>query len=284
MMGPAVVWIALAAGSGELIWWPRLVAKYGESFLFLLIPATLLQLPLTYAIGRYTMATGESIWQGFIRLNKWFALLLWAMMTVQFFWLGGWVTAGSSGLAHLVDFPHGWDQRAKTLFWSWLTIGILFPTLLFSPRAYRFVEGVMWFISIVTFLGLLLACLHPVVLRTLPSFLKGLLLPYFPPFAPLPRPWDPQDANALLTSLIFARFGWLLHAVLLLLGARERGQAWRVTSGTSPAPSRANPKLFRCRVSCLMTTPKRPNDGGNGGATCSLTVPSPSSATSSRLL
>ncbi len=130
MMGPAVIWIALAAGSGKLIWWPRLVAKYGEGFLFLLLPATLMQLPLTYAIGRYTMTTGESIWQGFIRLNKWFALGLWALMTVQFFWLGGWVTAGSGGLAHLIDFPNSWNQRAKTLFWSWLTVGVLFPSFL----------------------------------------------------------------------------------------------------------------------------------------------------------
>jgi hypothetical protein len=243
MMGPAVVWIALAAGSGELIWWPRLVAKYGESFLFLLIPATLLQLPLTYAIGRYTMATGESIWQGFIRLNKWFALLLWAMMTVQFFWLGGWVTAGSSGLAHLVDFPHGWDQRAKTLFWSWLTIGILFPTLLFSPRAYRFVEGVMWFISIVTFLGLLLACLHPVVLRTVPSFLKGLLLPYFPPFAPLPRPWDPQDANALLTSLIFAGLGGFFM-LFYSYWVREKGAGMASYFGHITSPITGKPEVI----------------------------------------
>ena len=29
---------------------------------------------LTYEIGRYTALTGESIWQGFIRLAPWFAL------------------------------------------------------------------------------------------------------------------------------------------------------------------------------------------------------------------
>jgi hypothetical protein len=42
MLGPGVVWLALAQGSGELIGWPRLVAKYGTAFLFLLIPACLL--------------------------------------------------------------------------------------------------------------------------------------------------------------------------------------------------------------------------------------------------
>ena len=44
-LGPGVVWMALAQGSGELIWWPYMMAKYGLSFLFLLIPACLLQSP-----------------------------------------------------------------------------------------------------------------------------------------------------------------------------------------------------------------------------------------------
>lgn len=28
-LGPGIVWMALAQGSGELIWWPYLIAKYG---------------------------------------------------------------------------------------------------------------------------------------------------------------------------------------------------------------------------------------------------------------
>ncbi len=38
MLGPGIVWLALAQGSGELIWWPRLVAKYGLGFLRFLVP------------------------------------------------------------------------------------------------------------------------------------------------------------------------------------------------------------------------------------------------------
>lgn len=67
-LGPGIVWLALAQGSGELIWWPYLVAKYGLTFLWLFVPACLLQYPLTYEIGRYTAMTGETIWTGLIRL------------------------------------------------------------------------------------------------------------------------------------------------------------------------------------------------------------------------
>jgi Mn2+/Fe2+ NRAMP family transporter len=73
-LGPGVIFMALAQGSGELIWWPYIIAKYGLTFLFLLLPACLLQFPVIYEIGRYTLLTGESIFQGFIRLNRFFAL------------------------------------------------------------------------------------------------------------------------------------------------------------------------------------------------------------------
>ncbi|MFN0314443.1 MAG: hypothetical protein ACKVQA_05350 [Burkholderiales bacterium] len=42
-MGPGILFAALAQGSGELIWWPYLTAKYGAVFLGLLIAASLLQ-------------------------------------------------------------------------------------------------------------------------------------------------------------------------------------------------------------------------------------------------
>ncbi len=241
MLGPGVVWMALAQGSGELIWWPRLVAEYGTAFLFLLIPACCLQFPLNYAIGRYTLMTGESIWQGFIRLNRWFALLLWGLMTVQFFWFGAFVTAGSSGLAALVDFPAGWSHPDRTLFWSWITIAVLFPALLISPVAYRLIERIMWLVALVTFVGLLVACSQPAVLRTLPEFLRGLLQPGFPPFAPLPRPWDPRDATPLLTAITFAGLGgfWTLFYSYWL---REKGAAMAAHIGRITSPITGRPE------------------------------------------
>jgi hypothetical protein len=69
--------MVLAQVSGGLIWWPYLIAKYGLTFLFLLIPACLLQYPINIEIGRYTLLTGESIFHGFIRLNRAFGILLW---------------------------------------------------------------------------------------------------------------------------------------------------------------------------------------------------------------
>ncbi|MFP6656628.1 MAG: Nramp family divalent metal transporter, partial [Pirellulales bacterium] len=93
-IGPGIVWMALAQGSGELIWWPYIIAKYGLAFLFILIPACLLQFPLTFEIARYTVLTGEGVFRGFFRLNRAYGFLLWLMFTVSFLWFGAFVTAG----------------------------------------------------------------------------------------------------------------------------------------------------------------------------------------------
>lgn len=216
-LGPGVVWLALAQGSGELIWWPYVVAKYGLAFLFLLVPACLLQWPLTFEIGRYTLVTGESIWQGFIRLHPLFALPLWILMTLSFLWFGAFASAGGTALAALSDFPAGWTDRSQSLFWAYGTIAVFLAALAASPVLYRFIEKFMLVSSIVTVIGLVLACSHGEVLARLPDFLAGLVRPEAPA-----RPWDPKDAPQLLTAITFAGLGgfWSLFYSYWL---REKG-------------------------------------------------------------
>lgn len=218
VLGPGVVWLALAQGSGELIWWPYMIAKYGLAFLFLLVPACLLQLPLNYQIGSYTLLTGESIFQGFIRLNRFFALYLWLLMTASFLWFGAFASAGGTSLAALTDFPQGWTARGQTLFWAYLSMAFFFAGLMLSRVVYRFIEKVMWFVALVTLLGLVFACSHTEVRAVLGDFLKGLAIPEWP----LPRPWDPKDATKLLTAVSFAGLGgfWTLFYSYWL---REKG-------------------------------------------------------------
>lgn len=234
-LGPGIVWLALAQGSGELIWWPYLIAKYGLAFLFLLIPACLLQLPLNYHIGFYTLATGESIFQGFIRLNRRFAFGLWILMSVSFAWFGAFASAGGTALAALTGFPSGWSVKAQTLFWAYGSMAIFLGALLIGKVAYRVVERFMWAVAVVTMVGLALACFHPTVIHEIPPFLKGLFRPQWPP----PRPWDPSDATKLLTAITFAGLGgfWTLFYSYWL---REKGagMAGKIGHITSPLTGR----------------------------------------------
>jgi hypothetical protein len=216
--------MALAQGSGELIWWPYLVAKYGLLFLFLLIPSCLLQYPLNLEIGRYTLLTGESIFRGFLRLSRGFGIVLWILMTLSFLWFGAFATAGGTALAALTGFPAGWSPKGQTLFWGYASIAVFGAALVFSGVVYRLIENFMKVVAVVTVAGLVWACLEPEVLRQVPSFARGLL---GPPPGPPARAWDPGDATKLLTGITFVGLGgfWIL-LYSYWLGEKGAGMGW----------------------------------------------------------
>lgn len=231
--------MGLAQGSGELIWWPYIIAKYGLTFLFLLIPACLIQLPVIYEIGRYTLLTGESIFQGFMRLNRYFALLLWILMTLSFLWFGGFAAAGGTSIAALTHWPPGWSQRAQTLFWAYASIALFFAAIAASRVIYRLVEAVMWGVVLVTLVGLTVACAHPEVLKTLPHFARGLLAPQWP----LPRPWEHADATRLLAAITFAGLGgfWTLFYSYWI---RDKGIGMAKYMGRITGPITGKPEVI----------------------------------------
>jgi hypothetical protein len=178
----------------------------------------LLQWPLTYAIGRYTVLTGETIWQGFIRLNRGFALGLWALMTVQFLWFGAFASAGGTALAALTGWPAALDDRARSLFWGYVTIAVFFAALVLARRVYSLIEKVMMVVALATLAGLVWACADAQVLAVVPEFASALVWPSWP----ADRTWDAADAPRLLTAVAFAGLGgfWTLFYSYWL---REKG-------------------------------------------------------------
>jgi hypothetical protein len=238
-LGPGVIFMALAQGSGELIFWPYTIAKYGLTFLFLLLPACLLQFPIIYEIGRYTLLTGESIFQGFIRLNRFLALLLWLLMTLSFLWFGAFAAAGGTSLAALTDLPSGWSRREQTLFWAYLSMALFLGAILLSKVIYRLIETFMWCVALLTLVGLLWASANPEALNALPSFLKGLVFPQ----RPMPRPWDPADATKLLTAITFAGLGgfWTLFYSYWI---RDKGAGMAHYMGRITGPITGKPEAI----------------------------------------
>lgn len=238
-LGPGVIFMALAQGSAELIWWPYIIAKYGLTFLFLLLPACLLQFPVTYEIGRYTLLTGESIFQGFIRLNRILAVLLWVLMTLSFLWFGAFAAAGGTSLAALTNLPSGWSPRGQTLFWAYLSMFLFLSAILLSKVIYRLVEGFMWGVALLTLVGLLWASAHPDALKMIPSFLKGLFIPQLP----MPRAWDPADATKLLTAITFAGLGgfWTLFYSYWI---RDKGIGMAHYMGRITGPITGKPEVI----------------------------------------
>jgi len=102
VIGPATILASLSIGSGEWLLGPAATVKYGFGILWIATVSLLLQLFLNMECVRYTLATGEPLFMGFMRLRPagywaWF----WAVTTfLQIGW-AGWAATGAGALAAL---------------------------------------------------------------------------------------------------------------------------------------------------------------------------------------
>lgn len=64
-LGPGFLWMVSAAGSGELLFTPRVGALYGYTLLWAMLAAVVLKWFINREIGRYSVCTGKTIIDGF---------------------------------------------------------------------------------------------------------------------------------------------------------------------------------------------------------------------------
>jgi Mn2+/Fe2+ NRAMP family transporter len=64
-LGPSFLWMLSAAGSGELLFTPRIAALYGYSLLWVLLAAVILKWFINNEVGRFSVCTGATILEGF---------------------------------------------------------------------------------------------------------------------------------------------------------------------------------------------------------------------------
>jgi len=202
-VGPGILWAALAQGSGELIWWPYLTAKYGAAFLGILLPASLLQYWINLEICRYTTCTGETPITGFTRIGTWYATIIWIGFIIEYAWSGAYAAAGGTALSALTQVPVGWSPKAQSLFWAYLTIFVYLIALVFGRVVYLIVEKLSMLVVGITLVGMAAALVQPKVLAVSGVFLKSLFIPH----AFIPSNWDPKDTSILVTSIAYAGAG-----------------------------------------------------------------------------
>ncbi len=64
-LGPSFLWMLSAAGSGELLFTPRIAALYGYTLLWALLAAVVLKWFINGEVGRFSVCTGATILEGF---------------------------------------------------------------------------------------------------------------------------------------------------------------------------------------------------------------------------
>ena len=101
-IGPSIILLGLALGSGELIMWPYLVSQYGLGIIWGGLLGITFQYFLNTEIMRYTLARGESVFVGWRRWGR--AIPLWFVFSTVIPWaLPGFVLASATMIIHV--FP-----------------------------------------------------------------------------------------------------------------------------------------------------------------------------------
>jgi hypothetical protein len=146
-VGPGVIGLGLAIGSGEWLLGPAIIVKYGVVLLWITTIAVVLQVLLNLEMARYTLATGEPIVTGFMRTKPgptfwgfWYV----AMGFLQYGW-PGWALASATatGALWLGRIPTAEDASLVRMF-GYVTFAACFVITLSSRKVERAVERAMW--------------------------------------------------------------------------------------------------------------------------------------------
>jgi Mn2+/Fe2+ NRAMP family transporter len=152
LAGPGAILVGLSIGAGEIIVWPRIAAEYGGTMVWAAVFGVFIQLWVNFEIARWTIVTGESVFTGFARVWRGFALVF-ALFTV-FGWIApGWAVASGLALKALVVGPGGFGSGA---FWTGVTFALV-AVILFGPKlVYSGVEKTIGILVVIVIVGLVL--------------------------------------------------------------------------------------------------------------------------------
>lgn len=195
LIGPGAVLVGLSIGAGELIVWPRVTAEYGATMTWAAVLGVFVQLWLNIEIGRYTLATGESVYAGYHRVWHVFSWIFLGLNIVGWI-VPGWARACGGALKVLAVGP---DGPGSATLWTVATFAAV-AAVLFGPRTvYRSVERTVQFLVVVVTLGLVAIAVSVTDAATWSALGRGMLnVPFKDPA---------MEGYELFSALVFAGAG-----------------------------------------------------------------------------
>ncbi|GAB3647213.1 Nramp family divalent metal transporter [Corynebacterium nasicanis] len=165
VVGPGLVAAATGVGSGDLV--ATLIAgqRYGYALLWACIAGTVMKIILVEGVGRYTLATGNTIFHGWTSLGRW-TTWYFAPYIVIWGFVYGAAAMSASGMALAALFP-----GTPLLLWAVLS-GLIGFGLTWLGQ-YKFFEKVI--AVLVALMFLTVVGIATLSLRNLPEILTGLI-------------------------------------------------------------------------------------------------------------
>ena len=135
VIGPSAIMLGASLGSGETLFWPLVIAQAGWGVYWAFWVGVLTQFFINTELQRWTMATGESIFRGYFRLNS---VWPWLLLLAGFFHVGwpGWAASGSQVFAAwtgVVPESQWWIIGIASMILIWLSYQL-------GPVLYNIVE------------------------------------------------------------------------------------------------------------------------------------------------
>lgn len=162
--------IGLAVGSGELILWPWITAKFGPSMMWAAALGVFVQLWIQIEVGRWAVSTGESAFTGFARMTQ---VWVWFFLTLMFVgaFMPGWGRAAGVAVKNLM---FGVEGPGPDWFWTALIFAIALAIIFGPKRIYATVEKSITGMVLVITIGMLIVAFSVGTLDDLGAMIGGI--------------------------------------------------------------------------------------------------------------
>ncbi|MEM3871951.1 MAG: Nramp family divalent metal transporter [Nitrososphaeria archaeon] len=147
--GPALIVGSLGIGGFEAYHAAYVANKGFIGIFWLYLISTFFQVLINREVGRWTMATGETLTQGISRLKPKF---FWPILTtfwVSFYLWPAWITGAAAAVAALTGL-------LDWVIWSAVVLILTLLVFYFSPKVYSTIEKIIEIIFFVGVIGIIL--------------------------------------------------------------------------------------------------------------------------------
>ena len=246
-VGPGVIALGVSIGSGEFLLGPAAFVQHGFSLLWVVLIAIAFQTIFNTEVMRYTLATGEPVFSGFMRTRPSSTLWAWVYVALYFLQVGwpAWAGTAAAAIFYLVvqRLPVAADASTTYFIGAGTFLGVV-VILSIGRRIEHTLEVLNWILVTTTIGGfLILAVLF------VPSSVWLAAATGFTGFDLTARRFDffPAGTDLVLLGALVAYSG-SGGVTNLVLGnwARDRGYGMGERAGYIPAAG--GPKVHLAHV------------------------------------
>jgi hypothetical protein len=162
VVGPGVIVLGASIGSGEFLLGPAVFVRHGLPLLWITLVAVVLQAIFNTEVMRYTLATGEPVFTGFMRTRPSSTIWAWFYVGLYFLQFGWPAFAATSAGAIFFLFSRRLPDAADAAISYYIGAGIFLAcaaVLMVGRRIERTLEILNWILVVCilgSFLGLAL--------------------------------------------------------------------------------------------------------------------------------